>query len=183
MTRARNKRLPRSSGYDDRYVTERRRSDGSIRRYWQVPGQKPVRLPDDLDWAKTATQLNRQRDATLGKTVVVDGSMAWTIQKYRETPRFKRLSDSSKTVYERWLVKFEELWGALPPAAISRKVAVDFIEIYNDMPATQNHAAVVLYNVLKRAKYHGLIVASTCPCWITWTSPRWVSTSTWPTWG
>ena len=100
MRRARRRRLPHSTDYDLRYVTERRNRDGSIRRYWQVAGQKPVRLPDDLDWGKVATQLNRQRDATRGKSAVIDGSVAWVIQKYRETDRFKQLSDSSKKVYE-----------------------------------------------------------------------------------
>ena len=52
MRRTRRGRLAHSTDYDTRYVTERRNRDGSIRRYWQVSGQKPVRLPNDLDWAK-----------------------------------------------------------------------------------------------------------------------------------
>ena len=58
----------------------------TVRRYWQPRGQPPVRLPDDLTWPQQITALNRQRDAELGKTVVVDGTVAWTIQKYREPP-------------------------------------------------------------------------------------------------
>jgi integrase len=153
----RSKRLPQSSDIDSRWYAEQRNRDGTVRRYWQPRGQTPVRLPDDLTWTAMITQLNRLRDAERGKTVVIGGTVAWVIQKYRETDRFAKLSASTTYVYRRWLAELEKLFGALPPSAITRKVAVDFIEVYKDKPSTQNHAAVVLYNVLAEAQYHGLI--------------------------
>ena len=164
--------MPRSTDYDLRYITERRNRDGSTRRYWQVSGQKPVRLPDDLDWAKVATQYNRRRDATRNETVVVDGTVAWVIGKYRETNRFKKLSESSTRVYDRWLSELEKLWGPLPLSAITRKVAVDFIEIYKDQPATQGHVQAVLYLVLEQAKYHGLITTENPAAKLNLSSPK-----------
>jgi integrase len=116
-----------------------------------------VRLTDDLDWPKQITQLNRQRDAELGKTVVVDGTVAWTIQKYRETDAFEALSEGSTKVYQRWLAELEKLFGMLPVSAMTRKVCVDYIETYKAKPPTQKQAQAVLYNVLEAAKYHGLI--------------------------
>ena len=149
--------MPQSSDIDSRWYAEQPNRDGTVRRYWQPRGQTPVRLPDDLTLTAMITQLNRQRDAELGKTVVVDGTVAWVIAKYRETDRFEKLSASTTKVYMRWLAELEKLFGVLPPSAITRKVTVDFIEVYKDMPSTQNHAAAVLYNVLAEARYHGLI--------------------------
>ncbi len=149
--------MPQSSDIDSRWYAEQPNKDGTVRRYWQPRGQPPVRLPDDLTWPQQITALNRQRDAELGKSVVIDGTVAWTIQKYRESDAFEKLSDSSLKVYQRWLGELEKLFGMLPVSAISRKIAVDFIELYRDTPATQKHAQAVLYNVLETARYHGLI--------------------------
>ncbi len=143
-----------------------------VRRYWQPRGQKPVRLPDDLTWAQMNTQLNRQRDATLGKTVVIPGSVASVIGMYRASDDFKRLSDSSLTVYERWLGELEKRFGMLPVSAIARKVAVDFIEVYKEKPATQKHAYAVLYNVLAEAQYRGLITGENPASRLKLSSPK-----------
>ena len=150
-------RLPHSTDYDLRWCIERRNRDGSIRRYWHPRGQKPVRLSDDLDWAKVATQLNRQRDASLGETVVVEGSVAWVIQKYRESDRFKNLSPASVKIYQRWLSEFEKMWGAFPISVIKKPLAVEFADRLKAQPATQKHAVAVLQNVLAEALYRGLI--------------------------
>jgi hypothetical protein len=93
--RTRSRRSPQSSDIDSRWYAEQRNRNGTVRRYWQPRGQPPVRLTDDLDWPKQITALNRQRDAEHGKTVVVDGTVAWVIQKYRESDDFKELAEAS----------------------------------------------------------------------------------------
>ena len=152
MKRTRKRRLPQSSDYDLRYCAEQRNKDGSIRRYWQPKGQKLVRLPDDLDWGKVATQLNQRRDAMLGNSITVHGTVSWVIGKYRDTDRFKSRSESTTRVYERWLGEFEKNFGMLPVSAITRKVVVDYIDIYKDKPATQGHVRAVLSLLFEQAK-------------------------------
>ena len=129
--------MPHSTNIDTRWYAEQRNKDGSIRRYWQPRGQKPVRLPDDIDWIKTITQLNRQRDAERNQVVMIDGTVAWVIQKYRESDRFRRLSPSSTKIYTRWLRYFENTWGAMPIMGISKRVVLKFSEMLRDRPATQ----------------------------------------------
>ena len=149
--------MPHSTNIDTRWYAEQRNKDGSIRRYWQPRGQKPVRLPDDIDWIKTITQLNRQRDAERNQVVMIDGTVAWVIQKYRESDRFRRLSPSSTKIYTRWLRYFENTWGAMPITGISKRVVLKFSEMLRDRPATQRHAVLTLYNVFSEAQRWGLI--------------------------
>ncbi len=148
--------MPRSID-DDRYLTERRNKNGTLRYYWQPPGQKPVRLPDGPGMKMTLTQLNQQRDATRADSVTIVGTVSWVIDKYRGSNRFEKLSDSSKRIYSPWLSEIKKLWGLLPVSAIDKQVCFKFVDRYKDRPSTQNHAAVVLYNVLAEGQRHGLV--------------------------
>ncbi len=148
--------MPRSID-DDRYLTQRRNKNGTVRYYWQPPGQKPVRLPDGPQMKLTLTQLNQQRDATMAESIMIEGTVAWVIDKYRGSNRFEKLSDSSKRIYSPWLSEIKKLWGVLPISVIDKQVCFKFVEKYRDQPATQNHAKVVLYNVLTEGQRHGLV--------------------------
>ena len=46
--------------------------DAGVANAWAI-----LTLPDDLDWGKVATQLNQQRDAMLGESVAIHGTVAW----------------------------------------------------------------------------------------------------------
>ena len=148
--------MPRSID-DDRYLTQRRNQNGTVRYYWQPPGQKPVRLPDGPEMKSMLTRLNQQRDATRSEGVVVEGTVAWVSQKYRESEGYQNLSESSKAVYSRWLKEFDKRWGQLPATAITRRGAIKLKETYKGRPSTQNHAVAVLYNVLEEARYWGYV--------------------------
>ena len=155
MKPTRRRRLPRSID-DDRYLTERRNKNGTVRYYWQPPGQKPVRLPDGPGMKMMLTQLNQQRDAA-SDAVSVEGTVAWMIDKYRESNRFGKLSVSSKRNYLPWLTEIEKLWGALPISVIDKQVCFKFVDKYHSRPSTQKHAAAVLYNVLTEGQRYGLV--------------------------
>ena len=157
MKHMRTRRLPRSTD-DDRYLTQRTNKNGTVRCYWQPPGQKPVRLPDGPGMTTMLTQLNQRRDATRTGNVVVEDSVAWVIQKYRESDRYQNCSDSTKSVYERWLVEFDRRLGALPCTAevLTRRVAVKMREKYKGHPSVQKQALTVLYNVIEEARDQGI---------------------------
>ena len=151
--------MPRSID-DDRYLTERRNKNGTVRYYWQPPGQKPVRLPDGPGMKMALTQLNQQRDAARSEIVAIEGTVAWVIGRYKESDRYQQLAKNTLTVYDRWLNEFGKMWGALPATAISTRVVIKFVEKYQTQPSVQRNAAAVLRNVLDEARYRGLITGA-----------------------
>ncbi len=142
-----------------RYVTERRNRNGTVRRYWQVSGQRPVRLPEP-GWQEVAARLNADRDARRVARQQPSGTVAWVIGQYRETDRFTRLAPNTLRGYQRWLDVIETIWGTLEIADITRQVCIHWIDLYKSQPASQKLAAAVLYNVLAEAQYHGLVGAA-----------------------
>ena len=108
----------------------------------------------------TLTQLNQQRDATRSDAVAIEGTVAWVIQKYKESDRYDKLSASSKRVYAPWLAEIEKLWGSLHISAIDKQVCFKFVEKHRDQPATQKHAAAVLLNVLAEGQRYGLVASA-----------------------
>ncbi len=100
-----------------RYVTDRTNKSGEKRWYWQRPGFDLDRLPDDfISRVARAYALNVAAD---GGTKVVEGSVAWIIQKYKASDDYQELRPATLTVYNRWLKVFETLWGALPVTSIT----------------------------------------------------------------
>lgn len=148
---------PLGDRLDLRYVTARRNASGQLRRYWQRKGHKLVRLPEGPEWAAAATHLNRAAEPNLGKQVV-EGSVAWAIQRYRASSLYADKTKSTKNVYEKWLREFEALWGALPCAGITRRVVIKYIEsIKSGGRPTRLHAAAVLRNVIGVAHDAGVV--------------------------
>lgn len=159
MKRRRSRRW--IGGMDARYLEERVNVDGTTRRYWRRPGHDLVRLPNGLEWVAAITRLNQVADAE-GATgsVVIEGTIAWATAEYRESEEFEHLAAETKRIYRRWLKEFEDDWGVLPVASITRKIVVDFAKRLKDKPSTRKHAVSALRNVLEVGRYHGFIEAN-----------------------
>lgn len=142
-----------------RYVTSRRRSDGSKRYYWQRPGQPLTRLPDNpLDRYARATALNAAVDKISAATDA-HGSVRWVVEKYKASDPYRRLAASTKIYYDRYLGEIERLGPDQPFAEFTRKVVVDFIEGY-DAKHQRKQCGAVLKNLFNVAMYHGLVDAN-----------------------
>ena len=120
----RQKRFDAYMNVQIRYVTRRPNKTGADRWYWQRRGFPLTRLPDDLARRlQKAEQLNQHADQTAAD---VSGTIAALIHTYMTTDRFEDLSPKSKKAYRQWCAYFDELWGDLFVADISRRVVIDF---------------------------------------------------------
>jgi len=146
---------------DARYLEARVNRDGTTRRYWIRPGHNLVRLPDGSQWAPVISQLNRVADtADSPVSIVIEGTVAWAVAEYRDSEDFDGLADETKRVYRRWFKEFEDNWGKIPVASITRKAVVKFAKGLKDKPSTRKHAVSALRNILEVARYHGYIATS-----------------------
>jgi len=139
-----------------RYVTIRRNRDGVIRYYWQRPGYPHTRLPDHpVDRFNEQSRLNEEADSATLSPEQVKGTMAWVVDKYRESKRYQKLADNTIASYAPWLKDLETNFGHIRVSEFNRTRIVDYIEV---SPAgTQAVAATVIRNIFKLAYYHGLI--------------------------
>lgn len=98
-----------------RYVVEKRNKDGTSRWYWQRPGQLTRRLPDhEVARLEMAGRLNDEADAEKRngpKPRPEYGTIAWAVHTYRQSQRFRKLSNSTKDAYEYWLERLTKTVG------------------------------------------------------------------------
>src|SRR5260370_34491711 len=126
-----------------RYVERRGDRSGGERWYWHRRGHKLTRLPDDLAARITmAEQLNAAADR-VPLAEFARGSIAWVIQRYRDSDQYDALSPGTILYYKRFLRDIEVLGPALPFTSFTRRAVVDFIETYAK-PHQRRQAAAVL---------------------------------------
>jgi integrase len=109
------------------------------------------------DWPEVVSRLNEQAD--LGQPSDPEppqNTVAYVVRSYRQSDRFRSRALATQKIYERWLRDIERLWGLRTPADITRRVAVSFVERV-PTKAQRVVAGAVLYNVLDRARYLGLV--------------------------
>lgn len=145
-----------------RYVTARPSKRKPERWYWQRPGFPLKRLPDDPAerWAM-AERLNRQADGA-EKSAPGNGTVAWCLERYQKSERFRGLAQSTRMVYERWCREFIAMWGSLPVTAIDRALVVDICDGMSGRPAVRSQAVAVLSGMFDVAIYHGVKVENVC---------------------
>lgn len=141
-----------------RYVTERRNADGKSRWYWDRKGHPLCRLPDDpVKRFTQAEQLNAQADrAAAGVQVAANGSIAWVIDKYKESKSYGKLATGTLKYYNRFLDDIRELGPGLPFEVFDRRMVLDFIETYEGI-GDDRKVAAVLRNLFKVAQYHRIV--------------------------
>ncbi|TWA89839.1 phage integrase family protein [Azospirillum brasilense] len=141
-----------------RYVTERRNANGKSRWYWDRKGHPLCRLPDDpVKRFARAEQLNAQADrAAAGVQVVAEGSIAWVINKYKESKSYGKLSAGTLKYYNRLLDDICELGPGLPFEVFDRRMVLDFIETYEGI-GDDRKVAAVLRNLFKTAQYWRIV--------------------------
>lgn len=139
-----------------RYVTRRTSAKGKERWYWQRPGHKLTRLPDDpaLRFAEQQ-RLNLSAD---GRQPIgpVEGSIGWMVAKYKESDSYRDLKPGTVKYYVRFLREIEDLGPALPFSYFTRKQVIDFIQTY-EKSHQRRQVAAVLKNLMNIARYHGFI--------------------------
>jgi integrase len=140
-----------------RYVTWRRGRKGKVRRYWQRPGYKLTRLPDNLiDRIAMVERLNNAADAIPRPQELPRDTIGGLIQRYRSSDNFKALAAGTVKYYMRYLREIEALGPSLPFASFTRQAVVDFIETYSKVHQ-RRQAAAVLKNLFGLARYYGIV--------------------------
>lgn len=90
------------------------------------------------------------------------GTLAGLVGRYRASPEFDRMADSTKAEWRRWLDRIELAdIATLPFASLeeidSRAVMLDWRDTYADRPRTADYGAQVLTRVLSWAKGRGIL--------------------------
>lgn len=139
-----------------RYVTRRVSAGGKERWYWQRPGHKLVRLPNNpLERNTLALKLNAAADKK-EPAAFERGTIGWVVAMYKQSDRYKALKPGTIKYYKRYLRDIESLGAHLPFSAFSRQEVIDFIESY---PAVhqRRQVAAVLKNLFGVARYRGIV--------------------------
>lgn len=142
-----------------RYVTIRKRSDGSLRYYWQRKGFPLTRLPENaIARHAKAEALNRSADGDK-EPPTLNGSLAWVIKKYKESDAYSALAKGTLAYYDRYLRDIEALGPDEPFADMTRRAVIDFLERY---PAKhqKKQCGAVLKNLFNVAIYYGVAEAN-----------------------
>jgi integrase len=139
-----------------RYVTKRINRAGKERWYWQRPGHKLTRLPDDpasrfAEQARLNALADGRRQAENSP-----GTIGWIVETYKASDRYQELKPGTRSYYNRFLGDIERLGSALPFALFDRKKVVDFIHAYPKRHQRRQVAAV-LKNLVGEALYHGYL--------------------------
>jgi len=103
-----------------------------------------------------AERLNNAADAILVPHEPERGTIGWVVARYRKSDEYQTLAPGTVLYYKRYLREIEALGAALPFASFTRKAVVDFIETYGK-PHQRRQVAVVLKNLFRLARYHGLL--------------------------
>lgn len=140
-----------------RYVERRTDRSGGERWYWHRRGHKLRRLPDELAArVVTVQQLNAAADNVAPMELARRGSIAWVIQRYRDSDGYAALSPGTIRYYKRFLRDIESLGPTLPFESFTRRAVVDFIETY-EKRHQRRQAAAVLKNLFGIARYYGIV--------------------------
>ncbi len=142
------------------YVTRRTNANGKARWYWQRPGHKLRRLPDDpVERFREAKRLNDA--ATRDEALVPEarGSIAWVVAKYKEGKEYGLLAPATKRYYDPLLDDILELGRHRPFAELNRTAVVDYVESWPQWHQ-QRKAAAVLRNLFNIATYYGVVAAN-----------------------
>jgi len=152
------------------YLVVKRNADGSDRFYWQPSaelrrlGWVGLRLPDqprrDRDgaaWA-AARRINESLPARRPGRPAVDFRLDDLIARYRESPRFTRLSAKTRANYAWCLGVLSDWRGAEPAANIRRRdVQAYYLGRYRAAPAAATAAVRVLRLVLQFGLNAGMV--------------------------
>ena len=110
-----------------------------------------MRLPADpaLRYAQVKA-LNEKAD---GAAPIPLNSVAWVIDRYKESDEYLSLKKGSLKYYNRFLNDLEKTFGPLPfKEAMTRRVAVDWVRSFKK--SVRRQAGAVLVNVYNAALYH-----------------------------
>lgn len=142
-----------------RYVTSRISPRGKERWYWQRPGHKLVRLPDDATARFTAQErLNKAADRKADTIGDPHASIGWVISTYKADDAYKNLRPGTRKYYDRFINDIEALGRRDPFGDLDRAMVVDFVRSYPKRHQ-RRQVATVLKNLVGVARYHGLMEA------------------------
>ena len=144
-----------------RYVVEKWNKGGSSRWYWQRSGFPTKRLPDDAgERLRAAAALNDRADAErAGKLSPLEpefGTIRWAIDEYRRSPKFTRLSVSTRKVYGRWMQSLEKTVGTEHITSLTPKAVHDVLDGIENKGG-KKHCAAVLKRIAALSIRRGLI--------------------------
>lgn len=133
-------------------------ASGKAATYWYAWKGGP-RLDGSPGSAVFVASFNR---AVEGRKTPRSDNLAGLVAKFRRSPEFTRLADSTQAEWRRWLGRIEQAdIASLPPKALNDPaVKADLLEwrdTYADRPRTADYGAQVLSRVLAWGKSRGLL--------------------------
>lgn len=158
--------MRRSGEKGMRYVTRRvgaKSGAPRLRFYWQRPGHRLIRLPDDeVERHRRAKELNDWADANPPPAAPAPtgfSTVAELIADYRAQESFRALAAGTRRHYERWLGHIEQRWGRFRAAAIDKGLCEELLEGVASLGA-RRLARAVLRQVLHRAVSRGRLITN-----------------------
>lgn len=161
-----------------KYVKPRSNKNGTTRWYWDRPGFKQVRLPDE-EQARLAEALRLNAEAETDNSPhkrseglpkqLQDHLFTYWIASYRGargggklvqsthpgSPQWHELADATKQNYNRELDPIDEKFGDLPVVSITRRVIMTYLETL--AKSRRSTALSTFKNVLTRAYFFGAV--------------------------
>lgn len=140
-----------------RYVVEKPNRDGTTRLYWQRRGFPTRRVqPSDFGPGGLVDRLNKAADGGERSATIEYGTIAWAVERYRLSSKFRTLSITTRRIYERWMHAIVATVGARPVADLTPQAVYEIIEGINSTVG-KIHCAAVLSKVSKVCMKHGLL--------------------------
>lgn len=136
-----------------RYVVRKQNRRGDVRWYWERPGCKTHRLPNN-EPARVAEALRLNAAADAGKAggKPAEGTVAWAIDAYRNSPQWSRLAPGTRTLYGFWLTKIDEAIGSRPMGSLTPGDVDDMLGRIS--PSRQAHFRAAFRAIVKIARRH-----------------------------
>ena len=157
-----------------KYVTTRRNKDGSLRFYFQVPAHmRPEGWPPSIPLSKNPADMFRQAEehynklktATVVEVLHTKGGFPWLLQSYHDSPRYKKLGDRTKDLYDNCaeeILAWSKKAGHPHVRKLTRPLAFRFLSLFDDTPTKKRHVYSFLRVLMGHALDLGEIEVNPC---------------------
>lgn len=143
-----------------RYVVEKPNRNGTVRLYWQRPGFPTRRIYEpDLRKGALVDKLNNAADGGDRVAAIEYGTIAWAVERYRESAKFTSKAATTRRLYDRWCRSIVRTIGAEPLSELTPQAVYEIIDGI-DSKGGKVHCAAVLSKVAKVGLKHGLLISN-----------------------
>lgn len=143
-----------------RYVQRRVNANGSDRWYWRRPGYPVRRLPDSPAARLAMVEsLNAAADRERASEGLLEGTVAWAVEKYRQSPKFTERALATRRAYEPYMRSLEATLGGYMLDELSRGMVREIIDGIEGA-ARKHHCTAVLSRIVDIGRDYNYITHS-----------------------